>query len=479
MALARQLSQPRGSYLCVAGCHTTRCRCRPLLPSCRNPAAASGRCGAFTPGESRTAAGMAALVCSARIAAAGRIYCLASINSGSPLAMITTPAALHCSHGPVWRTMLAVNRERSQLGSAAQGAPVFGYSLHWPSSGESACFGWHDMPAALLAVGGSSSGGGGSGEQPLLSGPLWLGPLHSVSHLRQAHSEAEARGWLEAEAATSGSAAPGSGTSAVQQPGTRKGGVGSLRQLLGLMLEEAEAEAAAATLPQTGDLQTAAQQEQQCEQGQQGGRSPWLRFLRMNDVGRAGALTGPPSRDALAAELHRRCVTACPRPVTQPVCYPLPAAACTHMQLIPPVPPAFLPAEATWQRAPTSSLERSRPPPQCARRWRQQCRSASAAGGRRKTEPRMCAPRLLPPSALQCHITLLRMNFLFGVKKRYTAAACRSDLRCSCSPLPPAASCCALCSCCTASSASCFSASSSSPSSSSCCGCWGCCCCCG
>lgn len=215
-------------------------------------------------------------------------------------------APVQRSHGPVWRTMLLVDRERSaQPGSKAAGGAAYGYSLHWPSSGESACFGWHDMPAALLAMGSSGSGtscssgssGDAPGEQPLLSGPLWLGPLHSLGHLQHVQAEADARGWLQADAAGSRSGGLGSGEPAL--PATRKGGVGSLQHLLGLILEEAEAEEAAAGRPQAGDAQAAAgvQQPQQ-------GLPPW--YLRMNDVGRAGALTGPPSRDALAEELRRR-----------------------------------------------------------------------------------------------------------------------------------------------------------------------------
>ncbi|KAI7837842.1 hypothetical protein COHA_008330 [Chlorella ohadii] len=222
--------------------------------------------------------------------------------------------SLYSSHGPVWRTMLLVDRERSgQPGRTAAGGAEYGYNLHWPGSGESACFGWHEMPAALLAAGrGGSSNSGSHDEQPLLSGPLWLGPLHSLGHLRQVHAEAEERGWLQAGAASS--------ASGPALPATRKGGVGSLQQLLGLMLEEAEAEEAAASWPrpgsvqavgsaqtqqqQQGDTQEAGGQEGQQQQQQQRGLPPW--YLRMNDVGRAGALMGPPSRDALAEELRRR-----------------------------------------------------------------------------------------------------------------------------------------------------------------------------
>lgn len=228
--------------------------------------------------------------------------------------------SLHRSHGPVWRTMLAVDRERSSQcgGRAAAGSTEYGYSLHWPSSRESACFDWRDMPAELLAMGGgSSSSNGTSREQPLLSGPLWLGPLHSLSHLQQVRAEAEARGWLGTEASGSSSSGCGPGSGGPAMPTTRKGGIGSLRQLLGLMLEEAEAEEAAATWLPAGAVQAAGGRQQQQQQQQQddqqqddqqqqqaGGLPPW--YLRMNDVGRAGALTGPPSRDALAEELWHR-----------------------------------------------------------------------------------------------------------------------------------------------------------------------------
>ncbi len=335
--------------------------------------------------------------------------CFSSLSGGCwpacrNLLLPPLPAPLDRSHGPVWRTMLMVDRERSGLpGRTAVGGTEYGYSLHWPGSGESACFGWHDMPAALLAAGcGGSSNSGSHDEQPLLSGPLWLGPLHSLGHLRQVHAEAEERGWLQAGAASSGSGPA--------LPATRKGGVGSLQQLLGLMLEEAEAEEAAASWPrpgsvqavgsaqtqqqQQGDTQEAGGQEGQQQQQQQRGLPPW--YLRMNDVGRAGALMGPPSRDALAEELRRRwglkttcdgllaCLAVCTCTAEQRLCGLLVLLRPGPFQRLHLLTAALLTgppcAGAMWLPGHTSSQARYGRPPLWQRQWRRQWRWAVAAG---------------------------------------------------------------------------------------------------
>lgn len=188
--------------------------------------------------------------------------------------------------------MLHVTRDqRGPRSPAAASSADYGYVLHWPGSGESSSCGFHEMPGALLRAGShvgsssdSSSGSGissrgsdsdGSPGEPLLSGPLWLGPLHSASHLTALRDEAASRGWLQPEPATPGAAAPAR---------TRKGEICSLHQLLELLLQEAEAEELAAA------------------RGQR--LPPW--FVRANDVGRAGALVGPPARAKLQAELQRR-----------------------------------------------------------------------------------------------------------------------------------------------------------------------------
>lgn len=190
--------------------------------------------------------------------------------------------------------MLVVEQQRRLSGAEQRRRQQrYGYVLHQPGSGESSCCAFHDMPRMLLG----SGGGGGGSEQPLLSGPLWLGPLLDHAHLEQVQQEAAARGWLH-----QGSTEAGAGREAAQQPqvpATRKGSVGSLALLLDLLVGEAAADAAAAALEQQQ------QQQQPCGScASTGGLPPW--FLRMHDVGRAGSLAGPPSRDKLAAELRRR-----------------------------------------------------------------------------------------------------------------------------------------------------------------------------
>ena len=239
--------------------------------------------------------------------------------------------SLYSSHGPVFRSMLVVERQlpqRQQLHQEQQ-QREYGYVLHWPSSGESQSLGWHEF-----AAGAASRGGGGSDyAQPLLSGPLWIGPLHDRAHLQAVQLEASGRGWLReppaaasvAEAgATDAAAAPPStalasstapassvaaAAAAPELPSSRKGAVGSLRMLLELMIEEAEAEAAGTAV---GDGTDGDGNRSNRPGGGAGGQQavpPW--FLRMNDVARAGALERPPSRDALAAELRRRRAVPC------------------------------------------------------------------------------------------------------------------------------------------------------------------------
>ena len=206
--------------------------------------------------------------------------------------------SLFSSHGPVFRAMLHVERQPRQPSLAEQcaGAEI-GYVLHWPHTGESSCIGWHDLPAELGRQAAGADDGGVGGKAPLLSGPLWLGPLHNASHLRAVRDEAVARGWLQ----PGGRSNAGGGVPAAPAP--RKGGMGNLRQLLELMVEEAEAEEAAAQQHRAG---AAEQPQPPAQQQQHGHLPPW--FIRMNDVGQRGALEGPPGRDALAAELRRRWV---------------------------------------------------------------------------------------------------------------------------------------------------------------------------
>ena len=189
--------------------------------------------------------------------------------------------------------MLLVDRLRPPPGgppAAAAGAAhrQLGYTLHWPGANASAWCGWDGLPAALAAHAPSAAT-----QLPALSGPLWVGPLHSLGHLRRAHAEAEARGWLPAEAPL---------------PATRKGSVGSLGELLELLLEEAAAEEAAAAAAggaAASEPAAAAREAASDAAAARPGLPPW--YLRMNDIGRAGALVGPPPRAALAAELRRRC----------------------------------------------------------------------------------------------------------------------------------------------------------------------------
>lgn len=216
--------------------------------------------------------------------------------------------SLYSPHGPVFRTMLQVDRQQhgrqarqgQGQGQQQRSRADYGYILHCPSSGESSCCGWQDLPGALLSAAASSSGCGSSAP-PLLSGPLWVGPLHSHRHLQLVHTEAAARGWLqEGQAAGSSVGFNGgsgsSGGAAPVLPATRKGSIGSLHLLLELLLEEAAAEAEG-----EGEAQGAAGGAA-CPRAQ---RLPPF-YLRMNDVGRVGQLVGPPSRTALAAELQRR-----------------------------------------------------------------------------------------------------------------------------------------------------------------------------
>ena len=233
--------------------------------------------------------------------------------------------------------MLQVDRPRQQWQQAQQANADYGYVMHWPGSGESACCSWEDLPGALLDAGaaaagssssngsssnGSSSSGSSSngGSRPLLSGPLWLGPLHERSHLQEVQAEAAQRGWLQPGGSGLGSAAgAGNGAAGGREaagvaagtapvvPATRKGSIGSLKLLLDLMLGEVPqmpevpvAVVAAAAEASTAGAAGAAEQQWQRQQR----LPPW--FLRISDVGRVGALVGPPSRDKLAAELRRR-----------------------------------------------------------------------------------------------------------------------------------------------------------------------------
>lgn len=209
--------------------------------------------------------------------------------------------------------MLRVTRQTQQVQrQQAQQAQqqLYGYTLHFPDSGENSCCGWHDLPAALLAAGSAAAASGAS--PPLLSGPLWLGPLHDHAHLGQLQQEAAARGWLSGAPA----ATDASGAGVLES--TKKGSIASLRQLLELLLEEAAAEGAGAGLDSAAVGDAPQQQVQQQEavsqqadelqtqqqQARQRSLPPW--HLRMNDVGRAGQLAGPPPLAALAAELRRR-----------------------------------------------------------------------------------------------------------------------------------------------------------------------------
>lgn len=214
----------------------------------------------------------------------------------------------------------------------------YGYTLHWPASGESSSCSFQDMPAALLAAGGGGNGGGG---QPVLSGPLWLGPLHDHLHLQEVEREAAARGWLDAlaETTTAATAAAAAGTAVtaadaslvasqavaveqLRQPKvlhTRNGSLGSLQLLLELLVEEAGAEAAGEAAAEAAAAAAAAAAAPAELGGRPAGMAsaeatgaaeaaalmpPW--FLRTNDVGRVGCLEGPPSRQRLLQELRRR-----------------------------------------------------------------------------------------------------------------------------------------------------------------------------
>ncbi|KAL4440307.1 hypothetical protein ABPG75_003308 [Micractinium tetrahymenae] len=236
---------------------------------------------------------------------------------------VTPLWSLYSPHGSVFRTMLLVDRQRRQKksGGWAEGSRCYGYTLHWPGSGESACCAFQDLPAALQDAC-CSGGSGSSGGPPLLSGPLWLGPLHDHGHLQLVQQEAAARGWVpQAAEAAAGAAAAGAASSSGGSggsssgpalPATRKGSIGSLQLLLDLLVEEAAAEAegerALAATATAGEAAAAAGQAAGGQAAAQG-LPPW--FLRTNDVGRAGQLARPPARDALLAELRRRGFLAC------------------------------------------------------------------------------------------------------------------------------------------------------------------------
>lgn len=223
-----------------------------------------------------------------------------------PPTRVTPLWSLYSPHGPVFRTMLRVDRPRSrqQAGRQAGSGQRYGYYLHWPTSGESSCCAFEDLPGALRGAAGGAGGG-----PSLLSGPLWLGPLHDLSHLQRVQQEAAARGWVQQAgqaAAPAGGSSSGGGADPLL-PRTRKGSIGSLQLLLELLLEEAATEAEgerAATAAQAAQAVQAAGVPPAAR-----GLPPW--FLRTNDVGRAGQLVRPPPRDALLAELRRRGFLAC------------------------------------------------------------------------------------------------------------------------------------------------------------------------
>ena len=175
---------------------------------------------------------------------------------------VTPLWSLYSPHGPVWRVMLRVEAAQSADSMAA----ALGYVRHARSTGESAVLSWEGLQAA--ACGGGSGGGDGDGGA-VVSGPLWVGPLHDAGHIRELQAAAAARGWSDSGA---------EGGEAAQRP--RKGGLPALGRLLELMEDEAE--------PLL---------------------SPW--YTHLDEVGRQGRRAGPPGRGALAAELRRRGFAAC------------------------------------------------------------------------------------------------------------------------------------------------------------------------
>lgn len=234
-----------------------------------------------------------------------RCLCLQSptlIPRLPPKTRVTPLWSLYSPHGPVFRTMLRVDRQRrrQRAGGATEGSLRYGYTLHWPGSGESGCCAFQELAGAL-------QGGHGGGGPPLLSGPLWLGPLHDHAHLQLVQQEAAARGWVQQAGQHGGPAQGSSGAGGIDPvlPATRKGSIGSLQLLLEFLLEEAAAEAEGQGAAAAVQASAAAQAGQPAAQG----LPPW--FTRTNDVGRAGQLARPPPRDALLAELRRRGFLAC------------------------------------------------------------------------------------------------------------------------------------------------------------------------
>ncbi|KAL4421997.1 hypothetical protein ABPG77_005427 [Micractinium sp. CCAP 211/92] len=215
---------------------------------------------------------------------------------------VTPLWSLYSPHGPVFRTMLRVDRQRrqQQAGGATEGSLRYGYTLHWPGSGESGCCAFQELSGAL-------QGERGGAGPPLLSGPLWLGPLHDHAHLQLVQQEAAARGWVQQAGQDGGPEQGSSGGGGMDPvlPATRKGSIGSLRLLLELLLEEAAAEAEGQGAAAAAQASAAAQAGQPAARG----LPPW--FARTNDVGRAGQLARPPPRDALLEELRRRGFLAC------------------------------------------------------------------------------------------------------------------------------------------------------------------------
>lgn len=218
--------------------------------------------------------------------------------------------SLYSPHGPVFRTLVRL----APAGSAVQlqeQRQRWAFLMHDPRTGENAVVGWEQLGSACnsssscgsSSKGASSEAGTSSGsktasdgghgaanrgeggarggarrrhkpshleQQPVVSGPLWTGPLHSPEHLGRLEAAAADRGWLPADP-----------TLVLPLPSRAGGGARSLGQLLDLLRAEADAR-----LP------------------------PW--YIRCDDVGRWGRLAGPPARDALVAALRRRSWAAAP-----------------------------------------------------------------------------------------------------------------------------------------------------------------------
>ena len=96
--------------------------------------------------------------------------------------------SLYAPHGPVWRVMLRVEK------SASMSDADVGFASHCPSCGQAGETRFENLAAGFENKCRNCGATGG-----VLSGPMWLGPLHDPAHLREMHRRAAVRGWASAE----------------------------------------------------------------------------------------------------------------------------------------------------------------------------------------------------------------------------------------------------------------------------------------